>query len=173
MSKSNQHSLSQSLEAAIALWEQHLNEFTVLLSDAIPSIKNADWSIEKKRVFVCESDISKKRRRTASGPSYHSRVSLNRSDTEQIWHRFQAFAGSIGLDEVERIPANEQELGQYDFRASNSQTSDSFTCLIYLPGEWNQAGVHISVFIGPRYREADLDIRSNYDGKNLPQPRHK
>ena len=107
-------------------------------------------------MFVCGSDGSKKRKRTASGPSYHSGVSLNRSDAEQIWHRFQAFAGAIGLDEVERIPANEQELGQYDFRASNGLTADSFTCLIYLPGEWNQAGIHISVFIGPRYREADL-----------------
>ena len=122
----------------------------------VPSLKNTDWIIEKKRVFVCGSDGSKKRRRTVSGPSYHSGVSLNRSDTEQIWNHFQAFAGVIGLDEVERIPANEQELGRYDFRASNSQTADSFTCLIYLPGEWNQAGVHISVFIGPRYRDADL-----------------
>ena len=156
MNKSNQHSLPQSLEVAIVLWEQHLNEFAVLLSDAIPSLKNTDWIIEKKRVFVCGSDGSKKRRRTASGPSYHSGVSLNRSDTEQIWNHFQAFAGAIGLDEVERIPANEQELGRYDFRASNSQTADSFTCLIYLPGEWNHAGVHISVFIGPRYRDADL-----------------
>ena len=39
MNKSNQHSLPQSLEVAIALWEQHLNEFAVLLSDAIPSLK--------------------------------------------------------------------------------------------------------------------------------------
>ena len=151
-----QHCLPQSLEAAIALWEQHLNEFTALLSDAIPSLKNTDWSIEKKRVLVCRPDDSGKRKRTASGPSYHSGVSLNRSDAEQIWHRFQGFAGAVGLDEVERIPANEQELGQYDFRASNGLTADSFTCLIYLPGEWNQAGIHISVFIGPRYREADL-----------------
>ena len=151
-----QHYPPQSLETAIAWWEQYLRKFTILLSDAIPSLKNSDWSIEKKRVFVCGSDGSKKRKRTASGPSYHSGVSLNRSDAEQIWHRFQAFAGAIGLDEVERIPANEQELGQYDFRASNSLTADSFTCLIDLPGEWNQAGIHISVFIGPRYREADL-----------------
>ena len=83
-------------------------------------------------------------------------VSLNRSDTEQIWLRFQELVGAVGLDEMERIPANEQELGQYDFRAANSQTKDSFTCLIYLPGKWNQAGIHISVFIGPRYREKDL-----------------
>ena len=156
MNKSNQHSLPQSLEVAIVLWEQHLNEFAVLLSDAIPSLKNTDWIIEKKRVFVCGSDGSKKRRRTASGPSYHSGVSLNRSDTEQIWLRFQELVGTVGLDEMERIPANEQELGQYDFRAANSQTKDSFTCLIYLPGKWNQAGIHISVFIGPRYREKDL-----------------
>ena len=94
MNKSNQHSLPQSLEVAIALWEQHLNEFAVLLSDAIPSLKNTDWIIEKKRVFVCGSDGSKKRRRTVSGPSYHSGVSLNRSDTEQIWNHFQAFCGS-------------------------------------------------------------------------------
>ena len=151
-----QHYPPQSLETAIAWWEQYLRKFTILLSDAVPSLKNSDWSIEKKRVFVCGSDGSKKRKRTASGPSYHSGVSLNRSDAEQIWHRFQAFAGAIGLDEVERIPANEQELGQYDFRASNIQTGDSLTCLIYLLGEWNQAGIHISVFIGPRYREADL-----------------
>ena len=50
MNKSNQHSLPQSLEVAIALWEQHLNEFAVLLSDAIPSLKNTDWIIEKKRI---------------------------------------------------------------------------------------------------------------------------
>lgn len=156
MNKSNQHNLPESLEAAIALWEQHLNEFAILLSDAIPSLKKTDWIIEKKRVFVCGADGSKKRRRTASGPFYHSGVSLNCSDTEQIWHHFQTFSRAIGLDEVERIPANEQELGRYDFRASNSQTADSFTCLIYLPGEWNQAGVHISAFIGPRCREADL-----------------
>ena len=56
MNKSNQHSLPQSLEVAIALWEQHLNEFAVLLSDAIPSLKNTDWIIEKKRVFVCGSE---------------------------------------------------------------------------------------------------------------------
>lgn len=156
MNKSNQSCLPHSLEAAIALWEQRLNEFTALLSDDIPLLKNTGWSVEKRRVFVCEPDATGKRRRAASGPSYHSGVSLNRSDTEQIWNHFQAFAGAIGLDEVERIPANEQELGRYDFRASNSQTADSFTCLIYLPGEWNQAGVHISVFIGPRYRDADL-----------------
>ena len=156
MNKSNQHCLPQSLETAIALWEQHLSEFTVLLSDDIPSLKNTDWSVEKKRVFVCESDDSKKRKRAASGPSYHSGVSLNRSDTEQIWLRFQELVGAVGLDEMERIPANEQELGQYDFRVANSQTKDSFTCLIYLPGKWNQAGIHISVFIGPRYREKDL-----------------
>ena len=100
--------------------------------------------------------VPRKESEPQAGPFYHSAVSLNRSDAEQIWHRFQAFAGAIGLDEVERIPANEQELGQYDFRASNGLTADSFTCLIDLPGEWNQAGIHISVFIGPRYREADL-----------------
>ena len=156
MNKSNHHCLPQSLEAAIALWEQRLSEFAVLLSDAVPSLKNADWRSEKKRVFVCEPDGSQKRKRAASGPSYHSGVSLNRSDAELIWQSFQAFVGAAGLDEVERIPANEQELGQYDFRASNGQTGDSLTCLIYLPGEWNQAGVHIYVFIGPRYRETDL-----------------
>ena len=153
-----QHYLPQSLEAAITRWEQQLSEFAVLLSDAVPSLKNADWRIEKKRVFVCAPDSSRKRKRAASGPSYHSGVSLNRSDAEQIWHRVQAFAGAAGLDAVERISANEQEMGQYDFRASNGLTADSFTCLIDLPGEWNQAGIHISVFIGPRYREADLHV---------------
>ena len=151
-----QHYPPQSLETAIAWWEQYLRKFTILLSDAVPSLKNSDWSIEKKRVFVCGSDGSKKRKRAASGPSHHSSVLLNRFDAELIWHRFQAFAGAAGLDAVERIPANEQELRQYDFRASNNQTGDSFTCLIDLPGEWNRAGIHISVFIGPRYREADL-----------------
>lgn len=104
-----QHYPPQSLEAAIALWEQHLNEFTILLSDAAPVLENADWRVEKKRVFVCESDGSKKRKQAASGPSYHFGVSLNRSDAELIWNRFQVFAGAAGLDEVERIPANEQE----------------------------------------------------------------
>ena len=52
MNKSNQHSLPQSLEVAIALWEQHLNEFAVLLSDAIPSLKNTDWIIEKSECLL-------------------------------------------------------------------------------------------------------------------------
>lgn len=59
MNNSNQHSLPESLEAAMALWEQHLNEFTVLLSDTIPSLKNTDWSIEKKRVFVGQMVLRK------------------------------------------------------------------------------------------------------------------
>lgn len=71
MKKSNQQLSSLSFEAMTALWEQHLNKFTILLSDDIPSLKNTDWSVEKKRVFVCESDGSKKRKQTASGPSYH------------------------------------------------------------------------------------------------------
>ena len=144
------------MEAAIALWEQRLNEFTALLSDDIPLLKNTGWSVEKRRVFVCEPDATGKRRRAASGPSYHLGVSLNRFTAEQVWHRFQAFIKTTGLDEAERISANEQELGRYDFRASNSQTEDHCTCQIYLPGEWNQAGIRISVFIGPRYRNADL-----------------
>ena len=40
MNKSNQSCLPHSLEAAIALWEQRLNEFTALLSDDIPLLKN-------------------------------------------------------------------------------------------------------------------------------------
>ena len=60
MNKSNQHSLPQSLEVAIALWEQHLNEFAVLLSDAIPYLKEHRLDYREKRVFVCGSDGSKK-----------------------------------------------------------------------------------------------------------------
>ena len=56
MNKSNQSCLPHSLEAAIALWEQRLNEFTALLSDDIPLLKNTGWSVEKRRVFVCEPD---------------------------------------------------------------------------------------------------------------------
>lgn len=91
MNKSNQSCLPHSLEAAIALWEQRLNEFTALLSDDIPLLKNTGWSVEKRRVFVCEPDATGKRRRAASGPSYHLGVSLNRFTAEQVWHRFQAF----------------------------------------------------------------------------------
>lgn len=36
MNESDQHCLLQSLEEAILLWDQHLNEFTVLLMDSIP-----------------------------------------------------------------------------------------------------------------------------------------
>lgn len=60
MNKSNQHSLPQSLEAAIALWDQHLNEFTVLLSDAIPSLKNTDWSIEKSECLFAGQMVPRK-----------------------------------------------------------------------------------------------------------------
>lgn len=67
MNKSNQHSLPQSLEVAIALWEQHLNEFAVLLSDAIPSLKNTDWIIEKKRVFVAQM-VPRKEGEPQAGP---------------------------------------------------------------------------------------------------------
>lgn len=67
MNKSNQHSLPQSLEVAIVLWEQHLNEFAVLLSDAIPSLKNTDWIIEKKRVFVAQM-VPRKEGEPQAGP---------------------------------------------------------------------------------------------------------
>jgi hypothetical protein len=67
VNKSNQHNLPESLEAVIALWEQHLNEFAILLSDAIPSLKKTDWIIEKKRVFVGQM-VPRKEGEPQAGP---------------------------------------------------------------------------------------------------------
>ena len=44
-------------EAVCSIWEQHVNEFIFQLSDgSIPTLRNAEWSVRKKRVFVCEPD---------------------------------------------------------------------------------------------------------------------
>ena len=68
MNKSNQHSLPQSLEVAIALWEQHLNEFAVLLSDAIPSLKNTDWIMNKSECLFVAQMVPRKEGEPQAGP---------------------------------------------------------------------------------------------------------
>ena len=51
-----------------ALWEQHLNEFAVLLSDAIPSLKNTDWIIEKSECLFVAQMVPRKEGEPQAGP---------------------------------------------------------------------------------------------------------
>ncbi len=147
----------EAFEAVCSIWEQHINEFIFQLSDgSIPTLRNAEWSVRKKRVFVCEPDPNGKKKRGACGPYFSSFTSLNRAAAGAVWKLFKRFSKEHGLNSLERLRNNEKELGRYDFRASNSETEDEFSCSIYLPGEWNKAGIHISMTIGPRYRNEDL-----------------
>lgn len=111
---------------------------------------------EKKRIFVCEADQFGKKKRGACGSYYSSYTTLNRTAASAVWKVFQQFSKEHGLNSLERLRNNEKELGRFDFRAENRDTNDGLTCRIYLPGEWNKAGIHISMTIGPRYRNEDL-----------------
>lgn len=146
-----------SFESVCKHWEQQMKEFVNLLSDgSIPTLKNVPWIYEKKYTNVYQADENGKKPRGARGPAYRSWTPLNRTATGAVWKIFKQFAKEHDLTEIERLRNNEKELGQYDFRATNSSTQDILSCSIYLPGEWNRAGIHLHIFIGPRYRNVDL-----------------
>lgn len=147
----------ESFEAVCSNWEQRIKEFIFQLSDgSIPTLRNAEWDVEKKRVFVCEPDQDGKKKRGACGPYFSSFLPLNRTAAGAVWKAFKQFSKDQGLTRIERLRNNEKDLGRYDFRAADSDTEDELSCRIYLPGEWNKAGIHISITIGPRYRNEDL-----------------
>ena len=147
----------ESFEAVSRNWEQDIKEFIFQLSDgSIPTLRNAEWIVKKSRIFVCDPDLDGKKKRLGGGPFYSSFTSLNRTATGAVWKLFKQFSKEHGLNSLERLGNNEKELGSYDFRAANCDTEDKLSCSIYLPGEWNKAGIHISMFIGPRYRNEDL-----------------
>ena len=147
----------ESFEAVCNRWEQHIKAFVLQLSDgSIPTLRDMEWTVEKKRVFVCEPEANGKKKRGAGGPYFSSYTSLNRTASEAVWKKFKQFAKEYGLNRIERLRSNEKELGWYDFRATDGRTKDELSCNINLPGEWYEAGIHISMIIGPRYRNADL-----------------
>ena len=130
----------EAFEAVCSIWEQHINEFIFQLSDgSIPTLRNAEWSVRKKRVFVCEPDPNGKKKRGACGPYYSSFTSLNRAAAGAVWKLFKRFSKEHGLNSLERLRNNEKELGRYDFRASNSETEDEFSCSIFA-GRMEQSG---------------------------------
>ena len=57
---------------------------------------------------------------------------MNSFAAGQVWYLFQVFTKTTGMDEMERISANEQELGQYDFRGRTAgRRTDSLARYIY------------------------------------------
>lgn len=157
MKKTTKPLSPEAFEAVCSNWEQRVKAFVFQLSDGrIPTLKHAEWILHKKRVFVCAPDAEGKKKRGACGPYFSARTALNRTAADAVWKQFKQFAKEHGLDSVERLRNNEKELGRYDFRADDRVTGDGLTCSIYLPGEWNTAGIHLSVTVGPRYRNEDL-----------------
>lgn len=147
----------EAFEVVCRNWEQDLKDWISQLSDgSIPALRGAEWIVKKKRICVCEPDPAGKKKRGACGPYFSSYTILNRTAAGAVWKLFQQFSKVHGLRNLERLRNNEKDLGRYDFRASNCDTNDELTCRIYLPGEWNKAGIHVSMVIGPRYRSEDL-----------------
>lgn len=47
----------EAFEAVCNSWEQRMKEFILQLSDgSIPTLRDVEWTIKKRRVFVCEPD---------------------------------------------------------------------------------------------------------------------
>lgn len=150
------HLPPESFEAVCSRWEQLIKGFIGQLSDEnIPALANAQWTYEKKHINVYPADSDGKKKRGARGPYFHSSISLNRNEANAVWGKFKQFSKEYGLNKIERLYNNE-ELGWYDFEASNTNTGDQFSCGVRVPGEWSKAGIHLSMFIGPRYRSEDL-----------------
>lgn len=163
MKKTKKSLPPEAFESVCSSWEQRMKEFIFLLSDgSIPTLRDVEWTIEKKRVFVTEPDTNGKKKRGASGPHFSSYPPMNRTAAEAVWKKFKQFVKEHGLNHIERLRNNEKELGWYDFRATNDMTKDRLSCRIYLPGEWNKVGIHISIIVGPRYRNVDLTKLSHY-----------
>ena len=157
MKKTTKQLSPESFEAVCSSWEQDIKEFILQISDgSIPTLRDVEWTFEKKRVFVIEPDANGKKKRGACGPYFSAYTSLNRTAAEAVWKKFKQFAKEHGLNHIERLRNNEKELGRYDFRATDTVTEDKFSCSIYIPGEWNTAGLHTSMTVSPRYRNEDL-----------------
>lgn len=147
----------EAFEAVCNSWEQHMKEFILQLSDgSIPTLRDVKWTFRKKRVFVSEPDANGKKKRGACGPYFISYPSLNRTAAEAMRKKFKQLAKEHGLNHIERLRNNEKELGRYDSRTTDTMTEDEFSFHINLPGEWNKAGIHISITVSPRYRNEDL-----------------
>lgn len=112
--------------------------------------------IKSKKKWRCWSHENGKKKRGACGPFFRSFTPLNPTAADEVWKKFKQFSKEHGLNSIERLRNNENELGRYDFRATDSVTKDRLSCRICLPEEWNKAGIHISISIGPRYRNEDL-----------------
>lgn len=145
----------ESFEVVCMNWERQMKEFIHSLTDgSISALGNVQWEYNKRRVQVYPPDEDGKKKRGAYGPSYRSKTELNRSAAAAVWKKFKQFSKEHGLNHIERLRNNEKWLGRYDFNAADDD--DIISCRIDLPGEWNSAGISISVFIGPRYRNEDI-----------------
>lgn len=157
MKKTTKPLSPEAFEAVCESWEQRMKDFVLILSyGSIPTLRNAEWTFHKKRVFVSVPDANGKKKRGAFGPHFRAYTSLNRTAAEAVWKQFKLFAKQHGCNHIERLRNNEKELGRYDFRAIDTVTKDEVSCGIALPGEWNKAHINISVTVSPRYRNEDL-----------------
>ncbi len=143
-----------SFEKAKKMWEDYISNFTEIISSEIPMINK--WEIRKMRVDVYPKEKNGLKKRGGSLHRYFAKSELQKENVEKIWSIFKKFSENINL-RVERWRNNEKDLNRYDFKAINDNTDDSFSCSINLPNEWNSPHISVSVFVGPRYRQIDLE----------------
>ncbi len=143
-----------SFECAKKMWEGYISDFAQIISTEIPMVDR--WEIRKMRVDVYPKEENGLKKRGGSLCKYFSKSELKKEDVEKIWSLFQNFSENISL-RVERWKNNEKDLDRYKFEAVNDNTDDSLLCSINLPNEWNNSLISISVFVGARYRQIDLE----------------
>ncbi len=143
-----------SFECAKKMWESCISDFAEIISSEISMVEK--WEIRKMRVDVYSKDENGLKKRGGSLHKYFAKSELKKEDVEKIWSLFQDFSENISL-RVERWRNNEKDLNRYKFEATNDNTDDSLLCSINLPNEWNKPHISISVFVGARYRQIDLE----------------
>ena len=149
-----------SFECAKKIWEERILDFVNTISSEI-QLKAAKWEMSKMRINTYHVNESGLKKRGGSGHGYLVKIELQKEDTEKIWTLFEQFSNNCDL-KVERLENNEKDLERYDFKATNVKSEDNISCSIYLPNEWNKNPcISISVFIGARYRQTDLDKMLN------------
>ncbi|NDV94295.1 hypothetical protein D0T84_05100 [Dysgonomonas sp. 521] len=148
-----------SFESAKKIWEEDISDFIKTISPEIP-FNNVEWEKRKMCINVYQTDENGFKKRGGSGYGYFAEVVLQKENVEKIWSLFEQFSNNYDL-KIERWRNNEKDLDRYHFEARNDKTNDSISCNINLPNEWNNPYVSISVFVGGRYRQIDLDSIKN------------
>lgn len=162
----------QSIEQVIKAWQVLLSDLRDRLHLALGNqIDPEDWVYHKHRLRVISDvgDLGYKQR-CAQGPRYLQRVTLPLEAVEVVNQVLTDFNQDHQLGQLERWRQNE-DLDRYVWKLTTTR-QDTLSIDLNRPNDWNTPGLFLSLFIGPRYRQNDLEEAREKGAINLAVSYH-